>query len=89
MRFAKEEDLEHILEIYNDAILHTTAVYDYKPTTLENRKQWFLYKHKEGYATLLAGIDSTNEKSIHLHEKLGFPHSGTIRKASIEVFRRS
>ena len=30
IREAVEKDLMDILEIYNDAILNTTAVYDYK-----------------------------------------------------------
>jgi len=31
IRFARLEDLQDILTIYNDAILNTTAVYTYKP----------------------------------------------------------
>lgn len=31
IRFARLEDLQGILTIYNDAILNTTAVYTYKP----------------------------------------------------------
>lgn len=35
-----DADLPRILEIYNDAILNTTAVYDYEPHTLAMREQW-------------------------------------------------
>ncbi len=37
VREATEKDLMDILEIYNDAILNTTAVYAYKTHTLEER----------------------------------------------------
>ncbi|WEG14570.1 GNAT family N-acetyltransferase [Pullulanibacillus sp. KACC 23026] len=146
LRDATESDVPEILEIYNDAIIHTTAVYTYEPETLENRLDWFrdrrensypvvvledggkirgfatygafrpkpaykysiehsVYVHKEyrgkgagkllmrevikraeasGYATLIAAIDATNQESIALHQKLGFYHSGTIRRAGFK-----
>lgn len=143
IRYATHDDLSAILEIYNDAILNTTAVYDYKPHTIEDRTAWYekkvrdgypvwvfeesnrvvgfatfgpfrawpaykysiehsVYVHKDhrgkhiatrllqelikfanskGYATLIAGIDFSNEGSKLMHEKLGFSQSGIIRKA--------
>ena len=39
IRKAVEKDLPGILDIYNDAIVNTTAVYDYKPHTLDMRKK--------------------------------------------------
>lgn len=44
IREMKETDLGEVLEIYNDAILHTTAVYDYRAHSLEDRKVWFNQK---------------------------------------------
>jgi L-amino acid N-acyltransferase len=41
VRAAEHADLPAILEIYNDAVLHTTASYDYQPRTLEHRHAWF------------------------------------------------
>ncbi|HZG70492.1 MAG TPA: GNAT family N-acetyltransferase [Chondromyces sp.] len=149
LREVQEKDLNDILEIYNDAIINTTAIYDYKPHTFEDRKKWFkqkvedgypvigfednnklvgfatfgtfrnfpafkytvehsLYVHKEcrgkgvgtillkeiieiankqGYATMVAGIDSANEKSILMHKKFGFSYSGTIKKAGFKFNR--
>jgi L-amino acid N-acyltransferase len=143
IRFAQEKDLQDILDIYNDAVLHTTAVYTYQAQTLESREIWFKQKMGEGYPvivfeldnkvagfatfgpfrpwpaykysiehsiyvdnnyrrkgiatsllkeiisianereykTLIAGIDAANEKSIAMHEKFGFVHSGTIKNA--------
>ena len=34
-------DLSGILDIYNEAVLNTTASYDYEPRTLEHRRAWF------------------------------------------------
>jgi L-amino acid N-acyltransferase YncA len=41
VRPASRDDLPGILEIYNDAVLNTTATYDYEPRTLEHRIAWF------------------------------------------------
>lgn len=41
LREATETDLFQILEIYNDAILHTTSVYSEEPHTLAMRLTWF------------------------------------------------
>ncbi|PHK49663.1 GNAT family N-acetyltransferase [Staphylococcus edaphicus] len=143
IRQATKSDLPNILNIYNDAILNTTAVYTYTPQTLESREIWFEQKAKnsepifiyeihgeavafatygafrdwpayqytiehsiyvnklhrgkgiasqllkkiinhvqdEGYKTLIAGIDATNDDSIYLHKKFNFQHSGTIQNA--------
>lgn len=40
-RLARREDCSGILEIYNHAVLHSTASYDYEPRSLEHRLQWF------------------------------------------------
>ncbi len=146
IRSAVENDLCGILEIYNDAILNTTAVYTYEAQTIRERKSWFnkkkednfpvlvfeeknkvmgfatfdpfrawpaykytvehsVYVHKEcrnygvgtalvkqiiakanerEFATLVAGIDALNEKSIKIHERLGFQYSGTIKRAGFK-----
>jgi phosphinothricin acetyltransferase len=39
------------------------------------------------YKTLVAGIDASNEKSILMHEKLGFQYCGTIKKAGFKFGR--
>lgn len=149
IRHCQEKDLNDILEIYNDAIINSTAVYTYSPSTLQDRSSWFkqkmedgfpvlvleennkvigfatfgpfrpwpaykysiehsVYVHKdyrekgigtkllkeiigiankENYATLIAGIDATNEQSIKTHERLGFTYSGTIQKVGFKFDR--
>jgi len=54
VRQAIEEDLLQLLSIYNDIILHTTAVYDYEPHTLEMRKQWLETKTQQGFPVFVA-----------------------------------
>ncbi|MCI3919540.1 GNAT family N-acetyltransferase [Paenibacillus sp. TRM 82003] len=53
IRAARKEDIPGILEIYNDAILHTTAVYDYEAHTLAMREAWFEAKQSEGFPVLV------------------------------------
>ncbi|THU40692.1 N-acetyltransferase [Niastella caeni] len=54
IRTAIEKDLEAMLEIYNDVIVNTTAVYDYEPHTLEMRRQWFRIKEAQGFPVFVA-----------------------------------
>lgn len=70
VRKAIENDLPQILDIYNDAILNTTAVYDYEPHTLEMRKQWFETKHQQGFPVFVAEENS---------EVVGFSSIGPFR----------
>lgn len=46
IRPAKKEDVSQILEIFNDNILNSTAIYMYEPQTLEQRMEWFLGKQE-------------------------------------------
>ena len=54
---ATERDLPGILEVYNEAILHTTAVYQEDTHTLAMRKTWFDEKQQSGIPVFVATID--------------------------------
>jgi len=54
IREANEDDLPRLLEIYNEIILNTTAVFEYKPHTLEMRKNWFQTKQQQGFPVFVA-----------------------------------
>jgi len=54
IRTATENDLPRLLEIYNDIIKNTTAVYDYEPHTIEMRKQWWETKQSQGFPVFVA-----------------------------------
>jgi phosphinothricin acetyltransferase len=54
IRQATAADLPAILEIYNDVIVNTTAVYDYNPHTIAMRQQWFETKQQQGFPVFVA-----------------------------------
>jgi phosphinothricin acetyltransferase len=54
IRDASGDDLPRILAIYNDVIATSTAVYAIRPTTLEERAEWFETRIKRGYPVLVA-----------------------------------
>jgi len=54
IRAAAEADLPAILEIYNEVIANTTAVYRETPVTLEDREQWWHARRAQGYPVLVA-----------------------------------
>lgn len=59
IRAATEADLPAILAIYNEAILNTTAVYDYTPHTLTMRQTWLAAKQTAGFPVLVADVNGT------------------------------
>jgi len=62
---------EAILAILNDAIVNSTALYDYLPRTMENMKTWFETKNTGGFPVI--GFEAETG------ELLGFASYGTFR----------
>lgn len=60
-----------ILDIFNDAIINSTALYDYNPRTLESMIGWFKTKEINQFPV----IGATDEKGT----LLGFASYGTFR----------
>ncbi len=149
IRDATEADLPQILEIYNEIILNTTAVYYYEPHTLEMRREWYYSRKKDGFPifvaeenglisglstvgpfrvptaylysventihvaahargkgvgkllmpplidaakkmalhTIIAGIDATNDVSIHLHKSFGFEEVAHFKEVGFKFGR--
>jgi L-amino acid N-acyltransferase len=54
IRLATDADLADILVIYNHAIEHTTAVFEYRPQTLDMRREWFRGKHAASIPVFVA-----------------------------------
>jgi L-amino acid N-acyltransferase YncA len=52
MRAARESDLGTILEIYNHAVIHTTATFDIVPRSLEAQQSWFA-QHGDPYPVIV------------------------------------
>ena len=53
IRRAREEDIPQLMDIYNEAILHTTATFDMQEKTLEDRQNWF-FAHRGKYLLYVA-----------------------------------
>ena len=47
-----ERHAQAILAIFNDAILNSTALYDYKPRTAQNMVSWFETKRSGGFPVI-------------------------------------
>ncbi|WP_026570585.1 GNAT family N-acetyltransferase [Sediminibacillus sp. JSM 1682029] len=56
IRNAEQTDIPSLLAIYNHAIEHTTATFDLKKQTIEQRKKWFS-KYGDRYPLLVAEDD--------------------------------
>jgi phosphinothricin acetyltransferase len=54
IRPATERDLQGILRIYNHAVEHTTAVFEYRPHTIDMRREWFRAKQAASLPVLVA-----------------------------------
>src|ERR1700751_845602 len=59
IRPAGIDDLEAMLAIYNDAIVNTTAVYDYQPRAADAQSQWFETKQAQRLPVLVAAKNAT------------------------------
>lgn len=72
VREARREDVPAILDIYNDAVIHTTASYDLEPVSLESRYAWFDSRLASGFPVLVAEGSGG--------EVLGFASYGPFRE---------
>ena len=54
IRPAVEADLPAILAIYNDAVLNTTAIWNWDTVDLPNRQAWFAARRAQNYPVLVA-----------------------------------
>lgn len=76
IRPATYDDLAGILEIYNDAVLNTTATYDYEPRSLEHRRAWFEDHTKNNYPVFVAANDAGRivgwSSLSRFHDRMGY-----------------
>lgn len=56
IRLATPNDISAITAIYNDAVLTTTAIWNDKPVSVENRLAW-LYAHQEANFPVLVATE--------------------------------
>ena len=71
LKFCTRDHAVQILEILNEAIVNSSALYDYKPRTMQNMEQWFDIKEKGSYPV----IGLFNDEGI----LVGFGSYGSFR----------
>lgn len=71
IREAGEADLPGILEIVNDAVLNTTAIWTYHAFDLENRRHWMQERQERSFPVIVAEFSG---------EVVGFASFGDFRK---------
>ncbi|MDO1581485.1 GNAT family N-acetyltransferase [Rhizobium oryzicola] len=57
IRDAVEADLPAIMDIYNDAVANTTAIWNETQVDLENRRHWFAARQAREFPVLVADIN--------------------------------
>lgn len=70
LRPAHANDLEALRSIYNHAVQHTTASYDYEPRSAEKQVEWFAAKNASGCPVIVAEIAG---------QSVGFASYGSFR----------
>ena len=70
LREATRQDAPAIRTIYNHAILHSTAVYEYDPVSLQEREAWLTQRQGAGLPVLVA---------VQAGEVVGFGSYGPFR----------
>ncbi|GGF99340.1 N-acetyltransferase [Rhizobium wenxiniae] len=57
IRDAAQADLHGIMEIYNDAVLNTTAIWNETLVDIDNRRAWFDARKAKGFPVIVAQLD--------------------------------
>jgi phosphinothricin acetyltransferase len=57
IRDATDADVPAILTIYNDVVTSTTAIYDERPSTLEERQAWFEGRRSKNFPVLVGELN--------------------------------
>lgn len=66
VRDAIISDLASITDIYNEVLLHTTAIYRDEVTTTEERAEWWRAQQQKGYPPLGGGGRWCNHRFCQL-----------------------
>lgn len=74
-----EGEGEQILAILNDAIVNSTALYDYEPRSMENMRQWFADKETQCYPVIGAFDEETGLLA-------GFATYGSFRSYAANLY---
>ena len=87
IRDAQDADLEGIRQIYNDAVQNSTAIWNDKPVTLEQRRAWLAERHAQGYPVLVA-LDDCQQVLGYATFSPWRPHEGFRHTVENSVYVR-
>lgn len=90
IRDAVTADLPGIRDIYNDAVLNTTAIWNEQPVDLANRQAWFDARQAQRYPILVA-VDAATGDDVLGYASFGDwrPFEGFRHTAEHSVYIRS
>ncbi|CAO3590534.1 unnamed protein product [Absidia cylindrospora] len=86
IREATEEDLPQILDIYNERVLNSTALFLYETIPLENRQIWFRDCKTKGYPIIVAADKETNVAIAYASLGQHRPHPCFVLTAEISIY---
>lgn len=87
IRAAESADLEKITAIHNDAVAHTTAIWNEATVDLADRKRWFADRTTAGFPVLVA-VDDSGVLGYATYVQWR-PHSGYRHTVEHSVYVRS
>jgi len=76
IRDAVQSDFEQITAIYNEVLANSTAIYNDRPATVEERISWWRSRVTQGYPVLVAASDS---QAVSGPQIAGFATFGDFR----------
>jgi L-amino acid N-acyltransferase YncA len=88
IRDASEADLPGILSIYNDAVQHTTAIWNENLADLANRRAWLTERTSTGFPVLVM-VDSAGVVVGYASYGPWRPHDGYRHTVEHSVYVRS
>lgn len=87
IRDAQDADLEGIRQIHNDAVQNSTAIWNDKPVTLEQRRAWLAERQALGYPVLVA-LDESQQVVGYATFAPWRPHEGFRHTVEDSVYVR-
>ncbi|KAG6823199.1 hypothetical protein H0H92_011081 [Tricholoma furcatifolium] len=86
IRSAIDDDLELITDLFNDKVLHSTALWIFETSTIQERKQWLDDCRCKGYAVLVAVEKATNEPVAYASQSSFLPNPGYNLTCEVSVY---
>ncbi|WP_028241775.1 GNAT family N-acetyltransferase [Stutzerimonas azotifigens] len=87
IRHAHADDLPGILQIYNDAVERTTAIWNEQPADLDNRRRWLEERQQQGFPVLVA-VDEQGQVCGYATYGPWRPHDGYRHTVENSVYVR-